>query len=40
MTGNTFEEITTMSPYKPLTVTLKKHAGRNNIGRITIRHQG
>jgi large subunit ribosomal protein L2 len=40
MTGNTFEEITTMTPYKPLTVTLKKHAGRNNSGRITVRHQG
>lgn len=40
MTGNTFEEITTSTPYKALTVTLKKHAGRNNIWRITIRHQG
>lgn len=40
MTGNTFEEITTQTPYKALTVTLKKHAGRNNTGTITIRHQG
>ncbi len=40
MTGNTFEEITTSSPYKPLTVTLKKHSGRNNTWRITVRHQG
>lgn len=40
MTGNTFEEITTNTPYKALTVNLKKHAGRNNTGTITIRHQG
>jgi large subunit ribosomal protein L2 len=30
MTVSTFEEITTSSPYKPLTVKLKKHSGRNN----------
>jgi len=35
----TFESITTTSPYKPLTVNLKKHAGRNNTWRITVRHQ-
>ncbi|MFK7779829.1 MAG: 50S ribosomal protein L2 [Candidatus Gracilibacteria bacterium] len=40
MTVSTFEEITTSSPYKPLTVKLKKHSGRNNTGRITVRHQG
>ncbi|MDP2089955.1 MAG: 50S ribosomal protein L2 [Candidatus Gracilibacteria bacterium] len=40
MTVNTFEEITTSTPYKPLTVKLKKHSGRNNTGRITVRHQG
>lgn len=40
MTGNTFEEITTSTPYKPLTVKLKKHSGRNNTWRITVRHQG
>jgi large subunit ribosomal protein L2 len=40
MTGNTFEEITTKTPYKPLTITLKRHAGRNNTWRITVRHQG
>lgn len=40
MTGIDYVEITTSKPYKPLTVTLKKHAGRNNTGRITIRHQG
>ena len=30
MTVSTFEEITTSTPEKSLTVTLKKHAGRNN----------
>lgn len=40
MTGNTFEEITTSTPYKALTVTLKRHAGRNNTGSIMVRHQG
>ena len=40
MTGLTYEELTCATPYKPLTVTLKKHAGRNNLWRLTIRHQG
>jgi len=40
MTSLTYEELTTSKPYKPLTVTLKKHAGRNNAWRLTIRHQG
>lgn len=35
----TFDKITTKSPYKPLTVKLKKHSGRNNTWRITVRHQ-
>jgi len=39
MSVNTFEEITTSSPYKPLTVNLKKHAGRNNAWRISVRHK-
>jgi large subunit ribosomal protein L2 len=39
MTVSSFEEITTSSPYKALTVKLKKNAGRNNSGRITVRHQ-
>jgi large subunit ribosomal protein L2 len=30
MSVNTFEEITTSSPYKALTVKLQKHSGRNN----------
>ena len=36
----TFEQITTNTPYKPLTIKLKKHSGRNNTWRITVRHQG
>ena len=40
MTVSTFEEITTDKPEKSLTVTIKKHAGRNNRGMITVRHQG
>ncbi len=33
-------EITKSSPEKNLTVTLKSKAGRNNQGKITVRHQG
>ena len=40
MTGSDFSEITKNSPEKSLTVSLKKHAGRNNQGKITVRHQG
>jgi large subunit ribosomal protein L2 len=40
ITGFDFEEITTKKPYKPLTVALKKKGGRNNLGRITVRHRG
>ena len=40
MTVSTFEEITSSKPEKSLTVTLKKNAGRNNRGTITVRHQG
>lgn len=40
MTVSTFEEITTNTPEKSLTVTLQKHAGRNNRGCITVRHRG
>ncbi len=32
--------ITTTDPYKPLTVGHKQNAGRNNYGRMTVRHQG
>ena len=34
------EEITTSTPEKSLLVTLKKKGGRNNQGRITVRHHG
>ncbi len=34
------KEITKSTPEKSLTVTLKKNGGRNNQGRITVRHQG
>ncbi len=40
MTVSTFEEITAKTPEKSLTVTLKKHAGRNVRGKITVRHRG
>jgi large subunit ribosomal protein L2 len=40
MTSLDFEEITKDSPEKSLTVSLKKNAGRNNQGKITVRHQG
>ncbi|MCL1983478.1 MAG: 50S ribosomal protein L2 [Clostridiales bacterium] len=40
MTVSTFEEITAKTPEKSLTVTLKKHSGRNNRGVITVRHRG
>ncbi|MBR3905346.1 MAG: 50S ribosomal protein L2 [Clostridia bacterium] len=36
----TFEEITKKTPEKALTETLKKNAGRNKQGKITVRHQG
>ena len=34
------EEITKTTPEKSLVVTLKKNGGRNNQGRITVRHRG
>jgi large subunit ribosomal protein L2 len=40
MTVSTFEEITASTPEKALTVTLKKHSGRNSRGKITVRHRG
>ena len=40
MTTPSFAEITKKSPEKSLVTILKKHAGRNNTGRITVRHQG
>jgi large subunit ribosomal protein L2 len=38
--GYTFEEITKRKPEKALLAPLKKKAGRNNQGRITVRHRG
>ena len=38
MTVSDFSEITKTSPEKSLTESLKKHAGRNNQGKITVRH--
>src|ERR687894_1005338 len=40
MSVSTFEEITKKKPERSLIEPLKKHAGRNNIGRITTRHRG
>ncbi|AVX21804.1 MULTISPECIES: 50S ribosomal protein L2 [Carboxydocella] len=40
VTVSTFEEITTDKPEKSLLEPLKKKAGRNNQGRLTVRHQG
>ncbi len=40
MTGSDFSEITKTSPEKSLVVSLKKNAGRNNQGKITVRHRG
>ena len=40
MTGSDFSEITKSEPEKALCVSLKKNAGRNNQGKITVRHQG
>ena len=40
MTMQTFEEITSSSPEKSLLVSLKKQAGRNAQGKITVRHRG
>ena len=40
MTSSDFAEITTSTPEKTLLAPLKNNAGRNNNGRITVRHQG
>ena len=40
MTGSDFAEVTASKPEKSLVVSLKKNAGRNNQGKITVRHQG
>jgi len=40
MTGYTFEEITKSRPERSLIVMLKRHSGRNQGGRVTVRHRG
>ena len=40
MTRSTFEEITTKEPYKPLLEPQTRGSGRNNAGRLTVRHRG
>ncbi len=40
MSGHTFEEITKSTPEASLLVPRRNHAGRNNQGRITVRHRG
>lgn len=40
MSGSTFEEITKGKPEKSLLLPLKKRAGRNDQGKITVRHRG
>ena len=40
MSSSTFEEITKGKPEKSLLSPLKRKAGRNNQGRITVRHRG
>ena len=40
MTVASFEEITTDKPEKSLVERLKKNGGRNQQGRLTVRHQG
>ena len=40
VTRSTFEEITTDKPYKPLVEPKKRGSGRNQQGRMTVRHRG
>ncbi len=40
MTGSTFEEITRARPHRSLLTGLRRRAGRNNSGRVTVRHRG
>ena len=40
MTTSSFEEITRTEPERSLVESLKKTGGRNNLGRITMRHRG
>lgn len=40
MTGHSFDEITKSKPERSLTEPLRKTGGRNNKGRVTVRHRG
>lgn len=40
MSGSDFAEITTNTPEKSLLAPLSKRGGRNNQGKLTVRHQG
>lgn len=40
MSVSTFDEITKSTPEKSLVVHIKKHSGRNNQGKLTVRHKG
>ena len=40
MSVPSFEELTKFTPEKSLIVIKKKHSGRNNNGKITVRHRG
>ncbi len=39
-TGSTFDEVTATSPVRALSEGMRKQGGRNNAGRITVRHRG
>jgi len=40
MIVNSYEELTTSTPHKPLLRVWKEQGGRNNLGRLTVRHRG
>lgn len=40
MTGHSFEEITKSKPARSLTEAVRKSGGRNNRGKVTVRHRG
>ena len=40
MTVTDYSQLTKAAPEKSLVKTIKKHSGRNNTGRITVRHHG
>ncbi|HVU11348.1 MAG TPA: 50S ribosomal protein L2 [Phototrophicaceae bacterium] len=40
MTGHSFDEITKSKPERSLTEAVRKRGGRNNLGRLTVRHRG